>query len=223
MFRLVTLVVAIGLFCFPAQAQQRADSGAEARASAFGTGPDVRWQPLIAAYMFGQPTFESIGDPSTGVIQDGVVRRPGMPISAPVENGPCRLFMHQAAPASNDVGLFSFLCRPDQALPYVFVSFERRKNFSPSTLAMQLAQGDQASLGLTPATCAESRPPPGLERITFCESTFEFGQVAGSGRALSVVGSVPGFFFRATTACAGAQCEGAVVAFREFVARLRFN
>jgi hypothetical protein len=190
------------------------------RAQFWGTGPDVRFARHATEQWFqGMMAWPNVPQAGVGTLRSERISHATLPVTAPVEHGRCRMIDYSALPAGDGASM-AWTCPLDQSFAYAMVSFERA-SFDPTTIAREMIRIDQDGLGISPPQCTQVPPPDGLDRMEFCESSFEHAGTQ-DGRMYFYVGSSAAFFVKASTACNGHQCEEARTEFGELVAELRF-
>ncbi len=139
----------------------------ESRDRLWGSGREVRFSPDQVARAFAL-TFDEFASEwpsraqnSNGILENGRVRHVRLPVSFPLESGPCRL-VHFAPLAQGEGGFALFLCRLTQPLTFVMVSYEATTNFDLESLARSLIAGDQDAWGVSAPACASVAPAPGF-------------------------------------------------------------
>ncbi|MCL4715618.1 MAG: hypothetical protein KJZ75_11980 [Hyphomonadaceae bacterium] len=174
-----------------------------ARDRMFGTGDEVRWRTESVPAIFASDSWPLRASGAT--VENRGLRHASLPVWVPLSTGPCRLFFFSPIPTGPGGGA-AWLCRLDQPVPFFQFSFESRRN-EHAALVSELTLVDETGLGVQAAQCRDVEAIGGADRQSWCESTFTLGTQADAGRLIVVIGSTDQFFFKATTACAGAQCE----------------
>ncbi|MGH6951152.1 MAG: hypothetical protein ACREH4_09780 [Vitreimonas sp.] len=208
---------ALTLACVSVARAQSPDQQRAARERMFGMGEDVRWRAENVAELFASEGWQLRVRGAT--VQNRGLQDASLPVWAPLASGPCRVFFYSPIPARPG-GAAAWLCRLDQPVAFFQFSFEQRPN-EHAPLVSELTRVDETALGVQVAECRDVEPIGGVERQSWCESTFTHGAQTDSGSLIVVIGSTPQFFFKATTACAGAQCEPARRALTTFLNEIR--
>lgn len=196
---------------------QTTEQQSAARVQLFGEGEEVRWRTADAAEAFASESWPLRVRGATVV--DRGLQHATLPVWAPLVAGPCRSFFFSTIPTGQG-GASAWLCRLDQPVAFIQFSFERRDN-EHAAIVQELTRVDEGGLGVQVAQCRDATPIAGVQHQSWCESTFTQGAQTGGGRLIVVIGSTPNFFFKATTACAGAQCEPARAALTTFLSEIR--
>ena len=216
------LPLALMFAASPSQSEPQTSEPMEAaRARMWGSGADVRYQQRATDLVFnGDKPWSPFGSADAGTIESGRFLRRDVAVSAPTEVGPCKLYAYVALPAPRVGGALTYLCRPDQPVPYFIMSFEKTSDFDPAQIAGQLGLTEAKYLGVSAPECKVSENPPGIKRNEYCAQKFDF--MGANGLFVSSVGSRGDFFYRVSTACAGTQCPGALVGFFGLINSLSF-
>lgn len=216
--RIVVAIILAWLACGSIAQAQTPEQQRAARERMFGTGEEVRWRPETAASLFVAESWPLRASGAT--IENRGLRHASLPVWAPLQTGPCRVFFYSPTPPpTGPGGVGAWLCRLDQPVPFIQFSFESRAN-AHDALVAELTRVDEDGLGVQAAQCRDVAAIAGVQRQSWCESTFTQATQTGGGRLIVVIGSTPQFFFKATTACAGAQCEPARAAVSTFLGEI---
>lgn len=186
----------------------------------WGGGPTVDWRPQLTEAVFADDASWPSNIGSIGSVSADRVSHVSLPLSVPLQTDICRMVDFSRLP-TGEAGGSAWKCR-GAGLNYVFFTFERTPTDQDS-IARTLIAVDEQSLGVSAPECRSQPAPRNIERTLFCESRFDHGGVSGSGRMFVVVGSTPNFFFKASTACAGQQCEAAVGQFQALLSAIQFS
>lgn len=200
------------------------------REQMLGAGSDVRFQPfapVIDRVFQRQPAYPFQVLPPVTVDEARTAGRPDFEFRTPVEFGSCRLVMTGGLEHGTGAQ-FGFGCRPESSLAFVLLSYEARPGVDLDQVSNELTRREASLFGYSVPLCGPHQAPLGIDRAMTCASTFQHyvranGGAPIPGRSQWVVGANPNFFFVATTVCAGAQCNGALPAFEEFVNGLEFS
>lgn len=200
--RIVAIAFVLAVACSAAVAQTP-DQQRVHRERLFGTGEDARWRSENVAEIFAAESWALRASGAT--VENGGLRHATLPVWAPLRTGPCRLFAFMPVPMRTAAAA-AWLCRLDQPVPFFQFSFEARAN-EHAALVTELTQVDETGLGVQTAQCRDVEAIAGVSRQSWCESTFTQGAQTDAGRLIVVIGTTREFFFKASTACVGAQCE----------------
>ena len=217
--RLAAISLVLALASSAVAQAQTADQQQIALNRMFGTGEDVRWRTENVPAIFASDSWPLRASGAT--VENRGLRHASLHVWVPLSTGPCRLFFYSSIPTGVG-GAAAWLCRLDQPVPFFQFSFEARSN-EHVALVSELTLVDERGLGVQAAQCRDIEGIDGIDRQSWCESTFTLGTQTDAGRLIVVIGSTSQFFFKATTACAGAQCEPTREALRALLSEVQIT